>query len=77
MSSEQPFALPEMRAMFSDFQIESVPLPSDIVARLEADQLRAELATLVARYDAGSVSPAIYAVIKQLEVDIAWLENQP
>jgi hypothetical protein len=34
--------------------------------------LRAELASLKARYDSGAVHPAIFAIIKQIETDIAW-----
>jgi hypothetical protein len=37
---------------------------------------RAELARLRSRYDDGAVSPAIYAVIRKLEADIAWQEHQ-
>jgi len=39
-------------------------------------QLRSELLMLRARYDDGAVAPAMYAVIRKLETDIAWLENQ-
>lgn len=38
--------------------------------------LRTQLAHLRARYDAGAVAPAVYAVIRQLETDIAWAEEQ-
>lgn len=34
--------------------------------------LRAELRQLQARYDGGAVEPAVYAVMKRLEADIAW-----
>ncbi len=37
--------------------------------------LRSELQALRARYDDGAVSPAIYARIKQLEAEIAWLDH--
>jgi len=37
---------------------------------------RAELAQLRARHDSGAVSPAVYAVIRTLEEDVAWNENQ-
>jgi hypothetical protein len=37
---------------------------------------RAELAALRARYDSGAVTPGIYGIIRQLEVDIAWAEHQ-
>jgi hypothetical protein len=36
--------------------------------------LRAELEWLRARYDDGKVSPAIFAVIRELETTIAWAE---
>jgi hypothetical protein len=38
--------------------------------------LRLELALLRSRYDYGAVSPALYAVIRMLEIDIAWTEHQ-
>jgi hypothetical protein len=34
--------------------------------------LRRDLARLQARYDSGSVSPAIYAVIRQIEIELGW-----
>lgn len=34
--------------------------------------LRAMHAWLTARYDGGAVSPAIYHVIRTLEVELAW-----
>ena len=37
--------------------------------------LRAELAHLRARYDGGAVSPGVYAIIRGLELDLAWLEH--
>ncbi len=40
-----------------------------------AKRLRAELALLRARYDSGAISPAIYAVIRKIETDIAWGEH--
>jgi hypothetical protein len=42
----------------------------------QSARLRAELALLVARYDSGAVSPAVYAVIRAIESDIAWLEHR-
>jgi hypothetical protein len=38
-------------------------------------RLRAELALLKARYDYGQVSPAVYEVIKQLEVKLSWSQH--
>jgi hypothetical protein len=37
--------------------------------------LRAELASLRARYDSGAVSPGVYAIIRQLEIELAWHEH--
>jgi hypothetical protein len=39
-------------------------------------QLRSQLATLRARYDDGAVSPSMYAVIIDLEIEIARLEHR-
>ena len=44
--------------------------------KFSADALHAELALLQARYDSGTVSPAVYSVGKALETDIAWLEKR-
>ena len=38
--------------------------------------LRAELTLLRARYDSGAVSVAVYKVIRELEIDIAWAEHR-
>ena len=38
-------------------------------------QLRFELEMLRARHDHGAVSPAVHAVIKQLESQISWSEH--
>jgi hypothetical protein len=43
---------------------------------MRTQALRSELRVLRSRYDMGAVSPAIYAAIKQLEADIAWLEHK-
>jgi hypothetical protein len=40
-----------------------------------AAQLRAELTALRARYDGGAVHAAIYAVIRELETELAWAEH--
>jgi hypothetical protein len=37
---------------------------------------QAELALLRARYDSGAVSPAVYAAIKELETEVAWLNHK-
>jgi hypothetical protein len=39
-------------------------------------QARAELEWLRARYDSGVTSDAIYAIIRQLETDIAWAQHE-
>jgi hypothetical protein len=36
---------------------------------------RAQLDALKARYDSEKVSPAIFKVIRELEVDIAWHQH--
>jgi hypothetical protein len=40
-----------------------------------AAQLRTELAALRARYDNGAVQAAVYAVIRQLEIELTWAEH--
>jgi hypothetical protein len=40
-----------------------------------AAQLRTELAALRARYDSGAVQSAVYAVIRQLEIELTWAEH--
>jgi hypothetical protein len=37
--------------------------------------LQIQLAALRARYDTGAVSPAVAAIIKSIEIDLAWLEH--
>jgi hypothetical protein len=44
---------------------------------LLARQIRCELAQLRARYDAGAVMPGIYKIIRELEIELAWLERRP
>jgi hypothetical protein len=38
--------------------------------------LRAERMTLLARYDSGAMSLAVYGVLKSVETDIAWREHR-
>jgi len=38
-------------------------------------ELRAELAQLRARYDGGALAPAVFAIVKALEAEIAWIEH--
>jgi hypothetical protein len=37
--------------------------------------MRAELAWLRSRHDGGAVAPAIYDVIKRIEIEIAWRQH--
>ena len=39
------------------------------------DLLRLERASLLVRYDNGALSSAVFAVIKKLEVEIAWRQH--
>jgi hypothetical protein len=41
----------------------------------EREQAETELRALRARYDGGPVSPAIYQLIRRLEIDLAWAEH--
>jgi hypothetical protein len=41
-----------------------------------AAQLRTELAALRARYDNGAVQAAVYAVIRQLKIELTWAEHR-
>ena len=46
--------------------------------RLSADStecLRNKLAWLRSRYDTGAVAPAVLAIIRQFETELAWREN--
>jgi hypothetical protein len=38
--------------------------------------LRGELRWLRARYDDGKISPAVFAVIREIETAIAWIEHR-
>jgi hypothetical protein len=38
--------------------------------------LRSHLMLLRARHDNGAVSPAVYRVIRDIEIDIAWAEYE-
>ena len=49
---------------------------SNETAKAASARRRAKLATLRARYDGATVSPAIYKVIKELETQVAWLEQR-
>lgn len=42
--------------------------------RHSASSLRAERASLLARYDTGALPPGIYAVLKKIDAEIAELE---
>jgi hypothetical protein len=41
-----------------------------------APAVRAELRRLQARYDSGSIPPAIFSVVRKLEVELAWIEHE-
>jgi len=41
-----------------------------------AAQLRTELAALRARYDNGAVQATVYAVIRQLKIELTWAEHR-
>ena len=47
-----------------------------IITLGSTDLLRLERATLLARYDSGAFSPAIFKVIREIETDIAWIEHR-
>lgn len=49
------------------FQVASLPNIRDYRRRKALDTLRA-------RYDSGAVAPGVYAVIRNLEIEIAWEE---
>ena len=39
-------------------------------------RLRDERDRLCARYDDGAIPPAVFAALKQIETDIAWLQHK-
>ena len=41
----------------------------------ETAMLRAELLMLKSRYDCYAFSPAIYAVVREIETEISWIEH--
>jgi hypothetical protein len=41
----------------------------------ETTTLRAELMMLKSRYDCYAFSPAIYAAVRNLEIEISWIEH--
>jgi hypothetical protein len=38
--------------------------------------LRAALAWVRARHDSGAVSPAVFSVMRMIEVELSWLEHR-
>jgi hypothetical protein len=51
--------------------------PSDSNNQAEATKLlRERLEWLRARYDCGAVSSGTYAIIRMIEIDIAWREHE-
>jgi hypothetical protein len=43
--------------------------------RLE-QTIRTELALLQARYDHGALSPAVFPIVRSLEVELAWIAHR-
>jgi hypothetical protein len=39
-------------------------------------ELRGELHRLQARYDSGAVEPAIFKVIRQMEIELGWARHR-
>lgn len=50
--------------------------PPAAQAARKSDTLRAELAQLQARYDSGAISPAVFAAMRALETELAWIEHR-
>jgi hypothetical protein len=42
----------------------------------EEARLCGERGWLLGKYDSGAVSAAVFAVLKQIEIDIAWLQHK-
>jgi hypothetical protein len=42
----------------------------------DENRLRDELEWVLAKYDSGAVSDAVFAVVKKLETDLPWLKHQ-
>jgi hypothetical protein len=38
-------------------------------------EARLDLLMIQAKYDGGGMPPALYSVLKQIEVDIAWIQH--
>ena len=45
------------------------------LAAAPTSRLRDDLAWLRARYDEGAVAPAVYSVVKIIEIELAWHEH--
>jgi hypothetical protein len=43
---------------------------------LAESKARLDLLMIQAKYDGGGMPPALYSVLKQIEVDIAWLQHR-
>jgi len=52
--------------------------PIALAARVrKAEQdVRAKRALLQARYDHGALSPAVFSIVRSLEVELAWIAHQ-
>jgi hypothetical protein len=53
-----------------------MPPPHTVLTATSTSGLRAERAWLLARYDGGKVSPAIFDVIREIETNIVWAEHR-
>jgi hypothetical protein len=49
--------------------------PQTVLIAISTARLRDELGWLRGRYDTGAVAPAVYGVIKKIEVEIAWRQH--
>ena len=51
-------------------------IPDNCPTVKTAQVIRAELAYLQARYDDGAIPQAVFAVIRELETELGWLEHR-
>jgi hypothetical protein len=50
--------------------------PNVVLTATSTACLRDELRWLRTRYDDGKVSPAVFAIIREIEIAIAWAEHR-
>ena len=50
--------------------------PTEAAREILTKATRAQLAQLLARYDSGAITPAVLAVVRSLQVDLAWTEHR-